>query len=149
MAVAPNRGHQMSPAVLQSPAMQQASSTCTLHFYYTAYGWGAFCVSVHVHQVETLPNLHFQSLVRPSDVFSDPMQLDVVLRVGPRTTTLWRLDSDSRYERWYLGEVTVGRVPQDFSIQFEASREFTWPGQFAIDDVVFTNCSLPGKPCAQ
>lgn len=77
------------------------------------------------------------------------MQLDVVLRVGPRTTTLWRLDSASSYERWYLGEVTVGRVPQDFSIQFEASREFTWSGQFAIDDVVFTNCSLPGKPCAQ
>ncbi|KAM9845004.1 MAM and LDL-receptor class A domain-containing protein 1 [Aulostomus maculatus] len=38
MAVESDRGDQMSPATLQSPVMKQASSTCTLHFFYNMYG---------------------------------------------------------------------------------------------------------------
>lgn len=44
MAVESYNGDQMSPAALQSPAMKQASSTCTLHFYYNMYGEGMFCM---------------------------------------------------------------------------------------------------------
>ncbi|XP_074544676.1 MAM and LDL-receptor class A domain-containing protein 1 [Halichoeres trimaculatus] len=38
MAVEPDRGAQMSPAAIRSPTMKQASSTCTLHFYYNMFG---------------------------------------------------------------------------------------------------------------
>ncbi|XP_041658947.1 MAM and LDL-receptor class A domain-containing protein 1 [Cheilinus undulatus] len=38
MAVESDQGTQMSPAAMQSPTMKQASSTCTLHFYYSMFG---------------------------------------------------------------------------------------------------------------
>lgn len=82
------------------------------------------------------------------DVISDNADLNVVLRVGPRTTTLWWL-SGNHAEKWHHGEVTVGRVPVDFNILFEASRSFIKPGHVAIDDVFFTNCTSPGKPPAR
>lgn len=76
------------------------------------------------------------------------MYLDVVLRVGARTTTLLSMTKHTS-SRWVFCEVIVGRVPQDFNILFEASREFDHDEYFAIDDIDFSNCSLPGKPCAQ
>lgn len=72
--------------------------------------------------------------------------MDVALKVGPRITTLSRLGSNSR---WQLGEVTVGRVPPDFNILFEVYGELEEGEYFAIDDIDFINCSLPGKPSAQ
>lgn len=68
----------------------------------------------------------------------------MVLKEGPRATTLW-WPSDTREDSWHHGEVTVGRMPQDFTILFEASRAFTKPGHLAIDDIDFTTCSLPGN----
>lgn len=44
MALKPNKGHQMSPAAVQSPTLKKASATCTLHFYYNMYGEGMFCI---------------------------------------------------------------------------------------------------------
>lgn len=76
------------------------------------------------------------------------MYMDVGLRVGARTTTIFRL-TETDYDRWILCEITVGRVPVDFNILFQASRDFDWNGHCAIDDIDFSNCSLPGKPCAQ
>lgn len=77
------------------------------------------------------------------------MYLDVVLRVGARTTTLLSI-SERTGHTWVFREVAVGRVPRDFNILFEASREFDDDDEyFAIDDIDFSNCSLPGKPCAQ
>uniref|UniRef100_A0A8C4IGG5 MAM domain-containing protein n=1 Tax=Dicentrarchus labrax TaxID=13489 RepID=A0A8C4IGG5_DICLA len=74
----------------------------------------------------------------------DIKELSVVLKEGSRTTTLWWL-SGSHGDLWRHGEVMVGRMPQDFTILFEASRTFTKPGHIAIDDIDFTNCTLP-KP---
>ncbi|KAK2822608.1 hypothetical protein Q5P01_022673 [Channa striata] len=113
MAVESAQGDQMSPAAFQSPTFKQASTTCTLHFYYNVYG-------------------------------EDPEELNVLLKEGPRTTTLWWL-SGNHGDSWQRGEVTVGRVPQDFTILFEASRTFNKPGHTAIDDIAFTNCTLPGS----
>lgn len=111
MAVESNMGDQMSPAALQSPAMKQASSTCTLHFYYNMYG-------------------------------EDTKELNVLLKEGSRTTTLW-WQSGNHGNLWQHGEVTVGRNPQDFTILFEATRTYNKPGHIAIDDIDFTNCTLP------
>ncbi|KAM9349890.1 apical endosomal glycoprotein [Symphorus nematophorus] len=111
MAVEPDQGDQMSLAAMQSPIMKQASTTCTLHFYYNMFG-------------------------------EDIEELNVVLKEGPRTTTLWWL-SGNHGDLWHHSEVTVGRMPQDFTILFEASRTFTKPGHIAIDDIDFTNCTLP------
>ncbi|CAJ1072730.1 MAM and LDL-receptor class A domain-containing protein 2 [Xyrichtys novacula] len=111
MAVESDRGPQMSPAAIQSPTMKQASSTCTLHFYYNMFG-------------------------------EDAEKLNVLLTEGSRSTTLWWL-SGSHGDSWRHGEVTVGQISQDFAIQFEASREFNKPGHVAIDDISFTNCTLP------
>ncbi|XP_062284207.1 MAM and LDL-receptor class A domain-containing protein 1 [Scomber scombrus] len=111
MAVESYNGDQMSPAALQSPAMKQASSTCTLHFHYNMYG-------------------------------EDIKELNVLLKDGSRTTTLW-WQSGNHGDLWQHGEVTVGRTPQDFTILFEASRTFNKPGHIAIDDIDFTNCTLP------
>lgn len=80
-------------------------------------------------------------------IVTDIAELNVVLKEGPRTTTLWWL-SGSHADLWHHGEVTVGRMPQDFTILFEASRTFTKPGHIAIDDIDFTNCTLPGRPHA-
>uniref|UniRef100_A0A3P8UAG2 MAM domain-containing protein n=1 Tax=Amphiprion percula TaxID=161767 RepID=A0A3P8UAG2_AMPPE len=74
--------------------------------------------------------------------------LHVLLKENSRTTTLWWL-SGNHGDLWKRGEVTVGRVTQDFSVLFEASRTFNHPGHIAIDDVDFTNCTLPGRPSDQ
>ncbi|KAF7222228.1 MAM and LDL-receptor class A domain-containing protein 1-like [Nothobranchius furzeri] len=110
VAVEADRGEEMSPAALQSPMMQQASSTCTLHFYYNMNG--------------------------------EESELRVLLKVGPRTTTLLWL-SGNHGDAWHHSEVMVGRSPQDFTILFEASRNFNEPEYVALDDIIFTNCSLP------
>lgn len=75
---------------------------------------------------------------------SDTEELNVLLKEGSRTTTLWWL-SGNHGDLWQHGEVTVGRVSQDFTILFEASRTFNKPGHVAIDDIGFTNCTLPGR----
>ncbi|XP_028283475.1 MAM and LDL-receptor class A domain-containing protein 2 [Parambassis ranga] len=111
MAVDTDWGNQMSAAVLQSPSMKQASSTCTLHFYYNMHG-------------------------------EDNGELSVLLNDGFRTTRLWWL-SGNHGNMWQHAEVKVDRIPQDFTIQFEASRSFNKPGHIAIDDVGFINCPLP------
>uniref|UniRef100_A0AAQ5YK66 MAM domain-containing protein n=1 Tax=Amphiprion ocellaris TaxID=80972 RepID=A0AAQ5YK66_AMPOC len=72
----------------------------------------------------------------------DKKDLHVLLKENSRTTTLWWL-SGNHGDLWKRGEVTVGRVTQDFSVLFEASRTFNHPGHIAIDDVDFTNCTLP------
>ncbi|XP_069014100.1 apical endosomal glycoprotein [Embiotoca jacksoni] len=69
-------------------------------------------------------------------------ELNVLLKVGSRTTPLSRLPGNHG-DSWHHGEVTVGRIPHDFTILFEASRTFNKPGHIAIDDVDFTNCTLP------
>lgn len=77
-------------------------------------------------------------------VVTDIEELNVVLKEDSRTTTLWWL-SGNHGDLWHHGEVTVGRIPRDFTILFEASRTFTKPGHIAIDDIDFTNCTLPGR----
>ncbi|XP_076601190.1 MAM and LDL-receptor class A domain-containing protein 1 [Chaetodon auriga] len=72
----------------------------------------------------------------------DSEELNVVLKEGSTTSTLWWL-SGNHGDLWHHGEVTVSRVPKDFTILFEASRTFIKPGHIAIDDIDFTNCSLP------
>lgn len=72
----------------------------------------------------------------------DGKDLSVLLKEGSRTSTLWWL-SGSHEDLWHHGEVTVGRMPQDFTILFEASRTFNRPGHIAIDDIDFSNCTLP------
>ncbi|AWP03839.1 putative apical endosomal glycoprotein-like [Scophthalmus maximus] len=72
----------------------------------------------------------------------DTEELNVVLKEGSRSTTLWWL-SGSQGNRWHHGEVTVGRIPAQFTILFKASRTFNKPGHMAIDDIDFTNCTLP------
>ncbi|KAK1879509.1 MAM and LDL-receptor class A domain containing protein 1 [Dissostichus eleginoides] len=111
MALEPDQGAEMSPAAVQSPFMNQASATCTLHFYYNMFG-------------------------------EDMEELKVLLHDGSRTTALWWL-SGNHGDVWRHGEVTVGRIPVAFTILFEASRTFNRPGHMAIDDIGFTNCSLP------
>lgn len=112
------------------------------------HAWMGYVLCVYVHQKETLPNFHLQSSLFHSYVISADMYLDVVLRVGARTTALLSISKHTS-SRWVFCEVTVGRVPRDFNILFEASREFDHGEYFAIDDIDFSNCSLPGKPCAQ
>nr|XP_046265191.1 MAM and LDL-receptor class A domain-containing protein 1 isoform X2 [Scatophagus argus] len=82
--------------------------------------------------------LHFYYNMYGDDI----EELNVVLMEGSRITTLWWL-SGSHDDLWHSGEVTVGRVPQDFNILFKASRTFTKTGHIAIDDIDFTNCTLP------
>lgn len=77
---------------------------------------------------------------------TDIKELNVLLKDGSRTTTLW-WQSGNHGDLWQHGEVTVGRTPQDFTILFEASRTFNKPGHIAIDDIDFTNCTLPGRLC--
>lgn len=40
MTLKPKKGHEISPAALQSPTMKQAAASCTLNFYYNLYGEG-------------------------------------------------------------------------------------------------------------
>lgn len=139
----------MSPGALQSPIMTQASTTCTLHFYYNMYGEGAFCIykstSAAIKMTCSIQMLAFFCM-QSSTVYTvtDVTELNVVLKEGPRTTTLWWL-SGSHEDLWHHGEVTIGRSPQDFTIVFEASRTFTKLGHVAIDDIDFSNCTLPGR----
>nr|XP_020447005.1 MAM and LDL-receptor class A domain-containing protein 1-like isoform X2 [Monopterus albus] len=72
----------------------------------------------------------------------DTKELNVLLKEGSRTTTLWWL-SGNNGDFWQHAEVMVGRIPQDFTVLFEASRTFNKPGHIAIDDIDFTNCTLP------
>ncbi|KAI3374795.1 hypothetical protein L3Q82_021349, partial [Scortum barcoo] len=72
----------------------------------------------------------------------DEDELNVVLREDSRTTTLWWL-TGNHGDLWHHSEVTVARIPRDFTILFEASRTFIKLGHIAIDDVDFTNCTLP------
>ena len=92
--------------------------------------------------VSHLLYLHMQSCILCP--VSDTEELSVSLMEGPRSTTLWWL-TGSHGNQWQRGEVTVGRIPQDFTILFQASRTFNKPGHIAIDDIHFTNCTLPGK----
>lgn len=75
---------------------------------------------------------------------ADEAQLDVVMREGSQATTLWR-QTVGHEDVWRPGIVLVGRMPQDFSITFEGSRTFNKRSHVAIDDISFTNCSLPGS----
>ena len=70
--------------------------------------------------------------------------LQVVLRTGSRDTPLWWLSGDQG-DHWRHGEVRVARVPHLFSILFEAARSFSHLGDVAIDDISFSNCTLPGR----
>ncbi|XP_015227028.1 PREDICTED: MAM and LDL-receptor class A domain-containing protein 1-like [Cyprinodon variegatus] len=110
MGLEADRGEEISPATLQSLEMKQASSTCTLHFYYNIYGTDS--------------------------------ELNVLIKDGSRITNLWWL-AGNKGNLWQHGKVMIGRIPQDFALLFEASRNFNEPGYVAIDDVDFTNCSLP------
>lgn len=75
---------------------------------------------------------------------ADEAQLDVVMREGSEATTLW-WQTAGHEDVWRPGVVVVGRMPQDFSITFEGSRNFNKRGQVAIDNISFTNCILPGS----
>ncbi|MED6241113.1 hypothetical protein ATANTOWER_028659 [Ataeniobius toweri] len=110
MGLEADRGEEMSPAALQSPILKQASSTCTLHFYYNMYG--------------------------------EESELKVLLKEGSRITTLWWLAGGNE-DLWQYSKVIIGRIPQHFSLLFEGSSNFNKLGYVAVDDLDFTNCSLP------
>lgn len=143
MAVEPDRGVQVSPATLQSPTMNQASTTCTLHFFYNMYGEGMFTVCLCTAKKIAINHQNKIKFLK-IPTFADIEELNVLLKEGSRTTRLWWL-SGNQGDLWQHSEVTVGRIPQDFTILFEASRSFDTPGYIAIDDVDFTNCTLPGR----
>ncbi|XP_069366962.1 MAM and LDL-receptor class A domain-containing protein 2 [Paralichthys olivaceus] len=82
--------------------------------------------------------LHFYYNLYGEDI----EELNVSLMEGSRSTTLWWI-SGSHGNLWQRGDVTVGRIPRDFTILFKASRTFNKPGHIAIDDIDFTNCTLP------
>lgn len=77
------------------------------------------------------------------DTITGKGELRVLLKEGSRITPLWWL-SGNHGDTWHHGEVTVGRTPQDFTILFEATRTFSHLGDIAIDDIDFSNCTLPG-----
>ncbi|MEQ2262193.1 hypothetical protein XENORESO_000720, partial [Xenotaenia resolanae] len=110
MGLEADRGEEMSPAALQSSILKQASSTCTLHFYYNMYG--------------------------------EESELKVLLKEGSRITTLWWLAGGNE-DLWQYSKVIIGRIPQHFSLLFEGSSNFNKLGYVAVDDLDFTNCSLP------
>ncbi|XP_039670520.1 MAM and LDL-receptor class A domain-containing protein 1 [Perca fluviatilis] len=89
-------------------------------------------------QASATCTLHFYYNMYGDDI----EELNVLLKEGSRTTSLWWLNGNHG-DVWHHGEVTVGRIPQDFTILFEASRTFNRPGHVAIDDIDFTNCTLP------
>lgn len=140
MALAPNKGEEISPAALQSPTMKQASTSCSLHFYYNTYGEGISATCKNKSAFST--NVLFAIKIRP--FHTDEAKLNVVMIEGTQATTLW-WQSGSHEDVWQAAVVTVGRMPQDFSITFEGSRTFNKPGHVAIDDITFSNCSLPGS----
>ena len=67
-----------------------------------------------------------------------------MLETGSRATPLWWLSGDQG-DRWRHGEVRVARTPRQFSILFRAARHFSHLGDIAIDDISFSNCTLPGR----
>lgn len=69
------------------------------------------------------------------------------MRGGPQVTILWwqTINHEDHKDVWLPGVVRVGRVTQSFSITFEGSRTFLNSGHVAIDDISFTNCTLPGS----
>ncbi|KAM8850746.1 MAM and LDL-receptor class A domain-containing protein 1 isoform 2-T2 [Spinachia spinachia] len=72
----------------------------------------------------------------------DAEMLNVLLKEGPRTTALWWL-SGNHGDLWHRAEVTVGQIPRDFTVLFEACRSFNRPGHVALDDIHFADCALP------
>uniref|UniRef100_A0A3Q3KLB2 MAM domain-containing protein n=1 Tax=Mastacembelus armatus TaxID=205130 RepID=A0A3Q3KLB2_9TELE len=142
IAVESDQGAQMSPAALQSPTMKQASATCTLHFYYNMYGEGMFYMCAAIKKSCSL-HMHVSMCVSFTlYAVSGTEKLNVLVKEGSRTTTLWWL-SGNNGDLWQHGEVMIGRIPQDFTVLFESSRTFSSPGHIAIDDINFTNCILP------
>lgn len=141
MALKPNRGEETSSAALQSPTMKQASTSCTLRFYYNTYGQGTSSTcKCSKHRVS---HKHaFAIKIWPFR--TDEAKLNVVVLEGTQAITLW-WQSVNHKDIWQPAIVTVGRMPQDFSITFEGLRTFNHPGHIAIDDISFTNCSLPGN----
>ncbi|XP_076003138.1 apical endosomal glycoprotein [Genypterus blacodes] len=111
MAVEAEPGVHISPAALQSPIMKQASTSCTLSFYYHMFGEGIG-------------------------------ELRVLLKESSRSTPLLWL-SGNHGDVWHRGEVIVGRTHQHFTVLFEASGTFNKLGHVAIDDIHFSNCTLP------
>lgn len=101
------------------------------------------CVYVQLLFYPSYASLHFLLTFILCTV-SNTGELNVLLKEGSRSTTLWWL-SGSHGDRWQHGTVTLGGVPQGFTVLFEASRTFNNPGHIAIDDIAFTNCSLPGR----
>ncbi|XP_034743360.1 MAM and LDL-receptor class A domain-containing protein 1 [Etheostoma cragini] len=89
-------------------------------------------------QASATCTLHFYYNMYGEDI----EELNVMLKEGSRTTSLWWL-TGNHGDVWHHGEVMVGRIPQDFTILFEASRIFNRPGHIAVDDIDFTNCTLP------
>uniref|UniRef100_A0A3B3I5C0 MAM domain-containing protein n=1 Tax=Oryzias latipes TaxID=8090 RepID=A0A3B3I5C0_ORYLA len=74
---------------------------------------------------------------------ADVGELSVLLQPdASHTTTLWWL-SGNHGDVWQHEEVLVGRVPTDFTLLFEASRDFNQLGHVSIDDVSFSSCALP------
>nr|XP_033506790.1 MAM and LDL-receptor class A domain-containing protein 1 [Epinephelus lanceolatus] len=94
--------------------------------------------SPSMKQASATCTLHFYYNMYGDDI----EELTVLLKEGARTTALWWLSGNHR-DSWHHGEVTVGRIPQDFNILFEASRAFNSRGHIAVDDIDFTNCTLP------
>uniref|UniRef100_G3PY20 MAM domain-containing protein n=2 Tax=Gasterosteus aculeatus aculeatus TaxID=481459 RepID=G3PY20_GASAC len=91
-----------------------------------------------MRQASATCTLHFHYSMNGED----GEMLNVLLNEGSRTTALWWL-SGNHGDAWHPAEVTVGRIPQDFTVLFEACRSFNRPGHVAIDDIHFTNCTLP------
>lgn len=126
-----------------APALSTSTTTCMER---VCFAYASACVQpLKWHALVLFVCEHISACTLY--IVTDIAELNVVLKEGPRTTTLWWL-SGSHADLWHHGEVTVGRMPQDFTILFEASRTFTKPGHIAIDDIDFTNCTLPGRPPA-
>lgn len=70
----------------------------------------------------------------------DKSELNVFLQSGLRTTLLW-WGSGNHGDQWHDAQLTVGRVPVDFRVLFEA-RISSVSGHIAIDDIGFSSCSL-------
>ncbi|CAL8279708.1 unnamed protein product [Lota lota] len=91
-----------------------------------------------MNQSSTDCTLHFYYHMYGQDIGG----LQVVLKTGSRSTPLWWLSGDQG-DHWHHGEVLVARTPHEFSILFEAARSFSHLGDIAIDDISFSNCTLP------
>ncbi|RVE62060.1 hypothetical protein OJAV_G00176900 [Oryzias javanicus] len=76
------------------------------------------------------------------NTFGEDVELRVLMKDASQTTTLWWL-SGNHGDAWRRAEVLVGRVPADFTVLFEASRNVNERGHVSIDDVSFSGCSLP------